>query len=103
MKDFKVLFKKGRCFNNQHLRVKVANKHNSDPTKIGVVITNKTEKSAVKRNRVKRQLRQILRLYIANIHAGFDLAITIKSSFLTSSHEEQVKAVEDILKRARVM
>ena len=42
------------------------NKTNANPTKIGFVVSKKIHKRAVKRNRIKRLMREAVRLYIKN-------------------------------------
>lgn len=41
-------------------------KTNNSPTKIGFVVSKKIHKRAVKRNRIKRLMRESMRLYIKN-------------------------------------
>ena len=41
-------------------------KSNNEPTKIGFVVSKKIHKRAVKRNRIKRLMRESVRLYIKN-------------------------------------
>lgn len=43
------------------------NKQEQVPTKIGFVVSKKIHKRAVKRNRIKRLMRESMRLYIKNI------------------------------------
>lgn len=42
------------------------NKKNNNPTKIGFVVSKKIHKRAVKRNHIKRLMRESVRLYINN-------------------------------------
>ena len=47
-------------------------KNNDIPTKFGFVVSKKIHKRAVVRNRIKRLMRESLRLYIKDRKTGFD-------------------------------
>ena len=103
MRDFKHLFKKGRRSGNIYLTVRTVKTKPGDPLRTAFIISNKTEKSAVKRNRAKRQLREIVRALLPQLSIGMDVAITIKIQFLPLSFKEKTEATVDVLKRANVL
>ena len=102
MRDFRNLYSKGKSFGNKFLMAKVLPTKGEDPIRFAFIISNKTEKSAVKRNKAKRQAREIIRLQINKLKPGFDVAITIKASFLPLSYQEKEKQVNHLLKQANL-
>ncbi|MFA5030622.1 MAG: ribonuclease P protein component [Patescibacteria group bacterium] len=72
-------------------------------TRFAVSISQKAEKSAVKRNRVRRQLYGILREQIHGIAPGFDCAITVQRDGCALAHKERKKTFTDLLFRARLL
>lgn len=76
-RDFDNVFKKGRFFGTKFLSFKYAT--NSFPdTRVGFVVSTKVSKSAVKRNRLKRRMREVIRLNLAKIESGYDISIISK-------------------------
>lgn len=64
---FNATYRTGISFHKNGITVFCGKKKNSDfPTKIGFVVSKKIHKRAVKRNRIKRLMRESLRLYIKN-------------------------------------
>jgi ribonuclease P protein component len=65
----------------------VANKRRERP-RVAVIVSKKVAKSAVKRNRMRRRVYEILRLHY-NFEKPYDVAVTIFSDeVLTVSHDE---------------
>jgi ribonuclease P protein component len=57
---------------------------------------------AVVRNRVRRRVREAVRLQVPNL-AGFDLLVIARPAVATASWSELRGAVDDLLRRARVL
>jgi ribonuclease P protein component len=76
-KDFEEVHRRGIFFSFGEVLLKVK-KNNLKKTRIGFSIGIKFSPKAVERNRVKRQLRGILRKNMQNINAGYDVIISIK-------------------------
>lgn len=100
-KDFDNLFKKGRSVGNKFLALKYK-KMEEGPVRVGFVVSNKTEKSAVKRNRVKRQAREILKDSISTIKDSHDLAFVFKKPFLELDFSKKEELINNLLKEARL-
>lgn len=64
---FKATYRTGTSFHQDGITVFCGRKKNKDiVTKIGFVVSKKIHKRAVKRNRIKRLMRESMRLYIKN-------------------------------------
>lgn len=64
-KDFEKVFANGKGFRQDLLFLKAA-KSGLETFRFGIIVSKKISKSAVKRNRVKRQLREIIRRQLQN-------------------------------------
>ncbi|WP_246057626.1 ribonuclease P protein component [Leptospira gomenensis] len=61
----------------------------------------RTVKTAVLRNRIKRKLRAVLHEEEKNFLKGFDIAILAKKEMLTLEHGELVKILVSLIHRIR--
>lgn len=103
-KDFEKLFEKGKKFGSKEVVLAVLNNEDRNTeSKLGVIISKKQEKSAVKRNRARRQARAILREMIPSIPKGKDIAVVIKASFLKLDSENQRLAIQKIFQKAGIL
>ena len=74
--DVQKVFGRGRAFFNPLLTVKFLGRQDGMP-RVAVIVSTKVAKSAVRRNRIKRVLRELLRTNIGKLKAG-DYAIVVK-------------------------
>ncbi len=102
MRDFKHLYKKGKGLGNRELMIRMVKTGDDKPLRFAFVISVKTEKTAVGRNRAKRQLRAIIRDELPTLTSGYDVAVTIKKNFLPLEFDQKVKSVKDVLKKAKI-
>lgn len=100
-RDFDALFKKGRVVSEAALSLRYSKTLPDMPGRAAFVVSAKTEKSAVRRNRAKRQARAILRSIIPSLE-GHDLAFFMRRSFLEMNATDKRRCMERLLKRARL-
>ena len=114
MKDFDILFKEGRFVGGALVTMKMwkidpekypLRKYSVDDLKIGFVVSKKVHKSAVKRNRLKRQMREVVRLLLKEnkLKHGFMISIMAKAEMLGKTYKEIEESVVGGLKRAGVL
>lgn len=86
-RNFDAIFKKGRFFGTKFINFKYIN-NNLPHTRVGFVVGTKVSKLATRRNTLKRRMREVIRLNIDKIKAGFDLSITAKPGATDLGYEE---------------
>ncbi|HLN19319.1 MAG TPA: ribonuclease P protein component [Patescibacteria group bacterium] len=102
--DYDRIFHLGKTFYQDMLSLKIA-ENGQKISRFGIVVGLKFSSLAVRRNRIKRQIREIVRKNIAEIKSGFDVVIMInkiagKNEF---SSEEIEKSFKNILKKAKLL
>jgi len=101
-KDFEKLFKEGKSFSEKFLVLKI-NKNNLNNNRFGFIVSKKISKKAVARNKIKRQLREIVRKEINNYQKGFDVAVIALPGIESKNFEEMSQALERILKKIKIL
>ena len=95
-RDFVNLNRLGKRFHTKHFLV-IIKENNTDKRRLGVTVTKKTG-NAVKRNRVKRLLREYFRLNKNSFSIGYDFVIIGKNnSFLLNYTDIREELGEIIL------
>lgn len=76
-----------------------------DDLKIGFVVSLKVSKKAVVRNRLKRQMREVVRLLMKDkkISAGYLFVFFAKKEMIDQTFESITKDLHSLLRRARLM
>ncbi|MEN9202619.1 MAG: ribonuclease P protein component [Thermostichus sp. DG_1_6_bins_120] len=73
------------------------------PSQVGLVVSKRVSKSAVRRNRLRRQLREILRSLCPNLKPGYRLLLIAKASLLGCSWAQLQAEVQRLLQRASLL
>lgn len=119
LRDFNLVMKHGQWVSGQFLDVKaleLAKNQNYFPKKedpesfkkqlkLAIAAGLKVHKSAVKRNRVRRQIREVLRLLIKDgaIKSGYYILVVAKKAVLDKDYAEISQELKLLLSRGKVL
>ena len=98
-KDFDAVFRRGRAWNNEFLVLRTL-PNGLDHNRYGFV-TSKRVGHAVVRNKVRRRLREAVRVLPAE--PGWDIVISAKRAAAQAGFQELNRAVTELLGRARIL
>lgn len=76
-------------------------RNNLDHSRFGFVVSKQLGK-AVQRNKIKRRVREAVRLRLAQIQTGFDIVFVARKRAAQASYPELAQSVENLLKEAGV-
>lgn len=100
-KDFKKINSSGRSFFSTLFRLRyLAN--NLGISRFAVVVSTKVSKKATQRNRLKRQVREIIRLNRTKIKSGYDVAISVSNKALGKSYQDLEKDIASLFSKAKL-
>jgi ribonuclease P protein component len=114
MRDFEILFNEGNFIGEKFITAKIwrinpekypKRNYLKDDLKIGFAVGKKISKSAVKRNRIKRQMREVVRLLLKEdkIKKGFFVVFIAKPEILGCKYEEIKKDIFLLLQKMRIL
>ena len=97
---FNATYRTGLSFHKDGITVFCGKKKKEDfPTKIGFVVSKKTHKSAVKRNRLKRLIRESYRLLLKENNVGIsNQAMSLIFVGQKPALEKEFKEIQEIVK-----
>lgn len=102
-KDFELVYRFGGSFSSEDIFLKIR-ENNLKKTRIGFSIGIKFSPKAVVRNRIKRQLREIVRKEIKNIKKGYDAVISVKKKTKKEFSSQELKnSLLEVLKKAKLI
>jgi ribonuclease P protein component len=101
--SLRYLYRNGSTVRNRSILLKYCeNKHRVN-SRVAVVVGKKVAKSAVKRNRIRRRVFEIVRKHWAHIKPHHDISLTIFSAeFITLPADELEQQVVSVLTQARL-
>lgn len=107
MREFQNVFKNSKPFFSDYLSVRASLRKSGEAgteTRFGVVVSNKFDKRATRRNSMKRQIRQVLRETIPFLRPGYDVVVFAKGQVSFPYSQESVREhLREVLAKAGVM
>ncbi|MDD4995130.1 MAG: ribonuclease P protein component [Patescibacteria group bacterium] len=100
--DIEAVLKRGRSAYTPNISVRLA-KNQLGVSRFAFVAGLKVSKSAVKRNRVRRQLREIVRKHLGAIAAGYDVMVMTKPAILQLKFGEMEKELLGLFKKQGIV
>ena len=100
-RDFQITYKRGKSLGHPFL-VLIFRKTNRPQPRIGISITKKYG-NAVMRNRIKRQLREILRGRLDTVKQGYDIVFVVRKEARHADFKRLGDSVHNLLKRGGLL
>ncbi len=100
--DFKKVFKQGGYDRISFIGVKFL-KSNLKFNRFAFVIGLKISKKAVLRNKIRRQLEEIVRLNFDHIEIGFDVVVLVEKEIINKNYQEIEKEIINLFKKIKLI
>ncbi|MGI6089850.1 MAG: ribonuclease P protein component [Saccharofermentanales bacterium] len=98
-RDFSLTYRKGKIVRSESLILHFRQRKDPGPPRVGYTVSRKV-KSAVKRNRLKRLLREAMRLTELQIRPGLDLILVAKLKPVAPDFHSLCQELNDMIVRA---
>lgn len=100
-KDIQTVLKRGRSFFHPLFAVKSYTAKSTTP-RLAITVSTKVSKRAVKRNRIRRVLREAIKTNWPKVKA-YDILISVKPSVLKVTEEEAVAQLIKFLEQIKII
>lgn len=99
-RDFKTVLKQGRSFYSSSIKLRLL-KNGLNYNRFGFIIGTKISKKATVRNRVKRQIREIVRLKTKQglLKSGFDVVLSLAGGLIGKEYQEIEKELDGLISK----
>ncbi|QQG52354.1 MAG: ribonuclease P protein component [Candidatus Falkowbacteria bacterium] len=101
-KEFDRAFKLGQSFYGKILGIKCV-PNNNDKNRFGILINTKVSKKAVVRNKIRREIREIIKARLESLKTGNDFVVIVFPLILDKNIQEIASEIDYALKRLRVV
>lgn len=100
--DFSRIYRHGKSFANRQLVVYWSNKYDIERFRLGVSASKKIG-NAVVRNRMRRMIKEIVRLHEGDIRDHVDIIIIVRNGAVGMEYKELEKSVLHVLRKATLL
>ena len=100
--DFKLVISKGRRLRSSHLAISFF-ENSLGYVRFGISVPERVAKGAVRRNRLKRIVREWFRLKLSEISPGYDFVVTAKSDPGKGESEALRSELLELLEKSGLM
>ncbi|HJV47104.1 MAG TPA: ribonuclease P protein component [Bacillota bacterium] len=100
--DFQKVFQKGRSAANRQFVVYLLPKERQEQIRVGISVSKKIG-NAVTRNKVKRKIREALRLQLDQINLKGDLVVIAREPVVQMEYQELFESLTHCLKKAKLL
>lgn len=101
-KDFERVFRAGKGYKENLLYLKVAGSR-LEASRFGFSISKKFSKKAVLRNRIRRQLREIIRAQLPSVKKGVDGTIVVMPGLAVKNFCELENIIKKLFSKAGIL
>ena len=101
-KDVELVFKKGKGVFDSACGVKFK-ENGQEVSRFAVVVGTKVHKSAVKRNKIRRQYREIMKRYLSDLKTGVDVVLLTSKGALELDFLEKEARLVKVLRKAGLL
>jgi len=102
--SLRYVYKNGNAIRSRLFTIKATyNKHRKE-SRVAVVISKKVLKSAVKRNKVRRRLYELIRYQLPNLNGVYDIVVIISSGeILSIEHVDLSNQLLQLFRQAEIL
>lgn len=100
-KDFQRVYRQGKNYFAGFLGIKVV-ENSLTESRFGIVVSKKTARRIVDRNKTKRRIRAIIKNELMKIKPGFDIVVLTKPLIQERDFQEIEAAIQYVLDKARI-
>jgi len=100
--DFKKIFNKGRYYQKDFIKIKLL-ENDLEINRFGLVIGLKISKKAVQRNKIKRQLEEIIQSELEQIRKGIDIIILVQPEIIEKEYQEIKEVLIRLFKKSKII
>lgn len=109
-KEFKTVYQKGGRTSGRYFILRTwkpiaesSGETSLPPTQVGISISQKVSKKAVVRNRIKRQVRAIMRSFLPELPSGWKIVVIVKPQAQGCKYEDFLRELRQLLIKSEVL